>query len=119
MGDGEDGGDGNGKGPGFGPDDVGGFSPGVGGVTAPKPIFSPAPNYSDEARKAKLQGSVTISMVVDVHGKPAHIHVVRSLGMGLDENAVEKAGEWRFTPGTRNGVPVPVQVVLEVTFRLF
>jgi TonB family protein len=119
IGDGENGGVGNRKGPGYGQDDGGGYSPGVGGVTAPKPIYSPAPNYSEEARKAKLQGTVMLSLVVDIHGNPTDIHVVRSLGLGLDENAMEKARTWRFTPGTRNGVPVPVRVVLEVTFRLF
>ncbi|HLY60566.1 MAG TPA: energy transducer TonB [Terriglobia bacterium] len=119
IGGGDDGGVGNGVGPGFGKNDGGGFTPGVDGVTAPKPIFSPAPNYSDEARKAKLQGAVILSLVVDAHGNPTHIQVVRFLGMGLDENAVEKTRMWRFTPGTRNGVPVPVRVTLEVTFRLF
>jgi protein TonB len=119
IGDGEDDGVGNRKGPGYGPDDGGGYTPGVGGVTAPKPIYDPAPNYSEEARKAKLQGTVMLSLVVDTHGNPTDVRVVRSLGMGLDENAVQMARTWRFTPGTRNGVPVPVRVVLEVTFRLF
>lgn len=119
IGDGEDGGVGNHKGPSFGPDDGVGYSPGVGGVTAPKPIYDPAPYYSEEARKAKLQGIVTLSLVVDAHGNPTDIRVVRPLGMGLDENAIETARTWRFTPGTQNRVPVPVRVVLEVTFRLF
>lgn len=119
IGDGKDGGIGDNEGPGYGPDDNGPYVPGMSGVTAPKPIYSPAPNYSEEARKAKLQGTVMLSLVVDAHGNPTHIQVVRSLGMGLDENAIEKTRAWKFTPGTRNGVPVPVRVVLEVTFRLF
>ena len=119
IGDGDNGGVGNKKGPGYGPGDDGAYSPGVGGVTAPKPIYNPAPNYSEEARKAKLQGTVMLSLVVDAHGNPTDIHVVKSLGMGLDESAMEKTRTWKFTPGTRNGVPVPVLMVLEVTFRLF
>lgn len=119
IGDGEDGGVGNKKGPDYGPDDNGPYVPGMSGVTAPKPIYSPAPNYSEEARKAKLQGTVMLSLVVDAHGNPTNIRVVRSLGMGLDENAIEQTRMWRFIPGTRNGLPVPVRVVLEVTFRLF
>jgi TonB family protein len=119
IGDGEDGGVGNNKGPGYGPDPDGAFSPGRGGVTAPRPIYNPAPNYSEDARKSKLQGIVQLSLVVDAHGSPTHIQVIRSLGMGLDENAVEMVRTWKFKPGTRNGVPVPVRMVLEVTFRLF
>ncbi|MHB8652402.1 MAG: energy transducer TonB [Terriglobia bacterium] len=118
IGDGDKGGVGIGEGPSYGPDD-GPYSPGIGGVTAPKPVYSPAPSYSEDARKAKLQGTVMLSLVVDAHGNPTDIHVVRSLGMGLDESAIEKTRTWRFTPGTRNGVPVTVRVVLEVTFRLF
>ena len=60
-----------------------------------------------------------LSLVVDAHGNPTDIYVVRSLGMGLDENAIEKTRTWKFTPGARNGVPVPVRVILEVSFRLF
>jgi periplasmic protein TonB len=82
-------------------------------------VYSPSPNYSEDARKAKLQGTVILSLVVDVHGNPIDIRVVRSLGMGLDENAVEAARTWKFTPGTRNVVPVPVRMLLVVQFRLF
>ena len=116
---------GPGKGPGYGPGEDGntGGGPPVYGynsdISAPKEIFSPAPDYSEEARKAKLQGIVLLSLVVDAEGNPTQIRVVKPLGMGLDEKAVEKISKWRFIPAKRNGVPVPVRVTLEITFRLF
>jgi protein TonB len=90
-----------------------------GGVSAPKEIFAPSPDYSEAARKAKFQGEVVLSLVVDAQGNPTDIHVVKPLGMGLDEKAVEKVRTWKFIPGKRNGIPVPVRVLLDVTFRLF
>lgn len=101
------------NGPGYG----GAYSVG-GGVSAPKETYSPAPEYSEAARNAKIQGSVVLSLVVDAQGNPKDIQVVRPLGMGLDEKALEKVRTWKFAPGMRNGVAVPVRVLLEVTFRL-
>jgi TonB family protein len=90
-----------------------------GGVTAPIPLFKPEPPYSEEARKAKHQGTVTLLIVVGPQGTVTHAQVVRSLGMGLDEKARETVLTWQFRPGTRNGVPVAVRVFVEVSFRLF
>jgi TonB family protein len=92
-------------------------SPGA-GVTNPVPTVHPEPQYSEEARKAKWQGAVLVSAVVDTTGTPTNIHVIRPLGLGLDEKAVEAVQQWKFRPGTKDGVPVPVQVQLEITFRL-
>ena len=107
-------------GPGFGPYDRGiVFSPGRGGVTAPRPIYAPDPDYSDAARRAKWQGSVILWMVVGADGRPRDIRVQQQLGMGLDEKALEAVSKWRFQPATLNGQPVAVQINVEVSFRLY
>jgi periplasmic protein TonB len=123
IGSGSGGGIGSGNGGGLGPGEGGGTGGGAysvgGGVSAPKEIFAPSPDYSEAARKAKFQGEVVLSLVVDAQGNPTDIHVVKPLGMGLDEKAMEKVRTWKFIPGKRNGIPVPVRVLLDVTFRLF
>jgi len=111
------------RGPGFGEGLPGGpgrevFRPGVGGVTMPKAIYKPEPEFSEEARKAKHQGIVRLMAVVDVDGRAKDIRVTGSLGMGLDEKAVEAVQQWRFQPGTKNGKPVPVAAAIEVSLRL-
>ena len=88
------------------------------GITNPAPIYRPEPQYSEEARTAKWQGSVLLSTVIDKSGVPTDIKVVRPLGMGLDEKAVEALDQWRFKPGAKDGVPVPVHAQIEVSFRL-
>jgi periplasmic protein TonB len=114
---------GRGKGPGVGPGMGGGFGDGpfrVGnGVSSPRAIYNPDPEYSDEARKAKFQGNVVLSLIVDPLGHVRDIHVARSLGMGLDEKALEAVRRWRFEPGMKDGYPVAVQVNVEVNFRLY
>jgi periplasmic protein TonB len=89
------------------------------GVTAPRAIYDPEPEYSDEARRVKHEGKVMLSLVVDQQGRTREIRVVRSLGMGLDEQAVEAVRKWKFTPGMKDGYPVAVQVNVEVNFRLY
>ena len=90
-----------------------------GGVTAPRAIYDPDPEYSEEARQAKYQGTVLLWVVVGTDGKAREIRVQRSLGMGLDEKAVEAVRGWKFQPGTKAGVPVAVEIGVDVTFRLF
>jgi protein TonB len=120
IGEGCCGGVGSGNGPGFGPYDHGNvFWPGKGGVTAPRPIYDPDPEYSDAARKAKFQGSVLLWLVVGSNGRPRDLRVQRSLGMGLDEKALAAVSQWRFQPATLNGQPVAVQINVEVSFRLY
>ncbi len=113
---------GPGRGPGVGPGSGGGFGGGAyrigGGVSAPVPIFRPEPEYSEEARKAKWQGAVLLQLVVDENGVPKDIKVVRSLGLGLDQKAIEAVQKWRFKPGLKDGKPVPVSANIEVNFRL-
>jgi TonB family protein len=123
IGSGEGTGIGSGKGGGLGPGEGGGTGGGPysvgGGITAPIPIYKPEPAYSEEARKAKYQGTVVLWIVVDAQGNVTDSRVVRPLGLGLDEKAVETVRTWKFKPALRNGVPVPVRVIVEVTFRLF
>jgi TonB family protein len=88
------------------------------GVSAPRVISSREPPYSEDARKAKIQGTVMLSLIVDTNGKPVDVTVVLPLGQGLDEKAVEAVKTWRFQPGTKDGQPVSIQTTIEVSFRL-
>jgi periplasmic protein TonB len=89
------------------------------GVTVPEPIYSPEPSFSDEARKAKFQGIVQLMVVVGSDGHVYNIRVRQSLGMGLDEKAIEAVKNWRFRPATLNGQPVATQVAVQVDFHLY
>jgi len=123
IGSGEGGGIGSGRGPGIGEGYGGGIGGGVyrvgGGVSAPRPIYDPDPEYSEEARKAKFQGIVLLTAVIGPDGRPRDLRVARSLGMGLDQKAIDAVGKWRFKPGMRNEKPVSVLVSIEVSFRLY
>jgi len=114
---------GEGTGLGVGPGSYHGFGGGAfrtsGGVLAPSAIYDPEPEYSEEARKVKLQGMVLLSLIVDVQGRARDIRVIRSLGMGLDEKAIEAVKKWKFTPGTKDGIAVATEVDVEVSFRLY
>lgn len=112
------GGDGPGNGPSYGPGDQV-YKPGAGGVTNPIPIVSPDAEFSDEARRNKYQGVCMISIVVDARGYPQNARVVRSLGMGLDEKALEAVARYRFKPALKNGKPVAAAILVEVNFRLY
>ena len=106
-------------GPGFGAGPEGIYPAGKMGVTVPQVIFSPEPSFSDEARKAKAQGIVLLVLVVGKDGHTYDIHVRQSLGMGLDEKALEAVSHWRFRPATLNGKPVATQIAVQVDFRLY
>jgi TonB family protein len=99
------------------PDASGAYRVG-GGVTAPSLTYKTEPGYGQEARIMKFQGTVVLQIVVGVDGVPANISVVRQLGFGLDQKAVETIRQWRFKPGEKDGVPVPVSAQVEVNFRL-
>lgn len=92
---------------------------GPGGVTAPRPIKTPDPEFSQEARAAKYQGTMTVSLVADASGAVRNVQIVKPLGMGLDEKAVESVSRWEFEPAKKNGTPVAVQLMVEVQFHLF
>src|SRR5580704_12539553 len=120
---GSGGGVGSGTGPGVGPGHGGGYGGGAyrvgGGVSAPKALYAPDPEYSEEARKAKYQGTVVLWLVVDASGRPQQIRIQRALGMGLDEKAIEAVKQWKFDPARRDGQAVPVMINVEVNFRLY
>jgi len=122
IGSGSGGGVGPGRGPGYGPGEGGGFGGGVfragGGVTAPVVTYKVEPEYSEEARKAKFQGTVLLYIEVNERGLPQNPRVIRALGMGLDEKAIEAVMKWRFQPGRKDGKPVTVAAQVEVNFRL-
>jgi len=88
------------------------------GVRAPSVLHKVDPEYSQEARKAKLQGTVLLSVVIGTDGAARDIKVVRNAGLGLDAKAVQAVQKWKFRPGTRDGQPVSVQATIEVNFRL-
>jgi TonB family protein len=123
IGSGSGGGVGSGEGPGFGPGRGGGTGGGVfrvgGGVSAPKIIYQPDPEYSEEARKAKYSGTCMLWLIVGPDGKPRDIRVARTLGLGLDEKAIEAVKTWRFEPAMKDGKPVAVMINVEVSFRLY
>lgn len=107
------------RGPHVGPGPEGIYSPGAGGVTVPQVIYNPDPSFSDEARKSKTQGKVTLLVIVGKDGRPYNIRIRESLGMGLDEKAMEAVNRWRFRPATLNGQPVATQIAVEVDFHLY
>jgi protein TonB len=123
IGSGNGGGVGSGEGPGVGPGHGGGIGGGAykvgGGVSAPKAIYAPDPEYSEEARKAKYQGTCVLWLVVGPDGRARDIRVARTLGLGLDEKAMEAVKTWKFEPAMKDGKPVAVQINVEVTFRLY
>jgi TonB family protein len=106
-------------GPGVGDGPSGIYPAGKMGVTVPEVIFNPEPSFSDEARKAKAQGMVLLLVVVGKDGRTHDIRVGQSLGMGLDEKAIEAVNRWRFRPGTLNGQPVATQIAVQVDFHLY
>ncbi|SEG14822.1 protein TonB [Bryocella elongata] len=122
---------GNGAGTGIGSGHGAGIGPGAGGntgggvmhiggsVKAPVVISSVEPEFSEEARKAKFSGNVQVYLVVDQHGNPTHVRVVRGVGMGLDEKAAEAVKQYKFKPATQNGKPVEVDMYVDVGFQIF
>jgi protein TonB len=119
------GGIGSGEGGGLGPGSGGGtgggvFRAGVNGVGIPICVYCPDPQYSEEARKAKYQGTVVLQVIVTADGRATNISVVKGPGLGLEEKAIEAVRGWRFKPAVGpSGKSVPVIVPIEVTFRLF
>ena len=113
---------GSGRGAGVGPGSGGGIGGGVfrigGGVSPPRLTYKVEPEYSEEARKAKYQGTVVLAIQVWPDGRAHNIRVVRSLGLGLDEKAIQAVQEWKFVPGKKDGIPVKVRANVEVNFRL-
>jgi TonB family protein len=121
IGDGDGTGVGPGKGAGAGPGRDGGISPQSGfqgSLTEPVLLWKVDPEYSEEARKAKLQGVVMVRAVIDAHGKVQDIAVAQGLGLGLDERAIAAVEKWKFRAGMRNGKPVATSALIQLSFRL-
>jgi periplasmic protein TonB len=124
AGNGKDGGFGDGKGPGAGPGDGPGGGVGYdgsrtgGSVVAPVLLWKIDPEYSEDARKAKVQGTVFLRIEVDASGHTSNISVRQGMGLGLDQKAMDAVSRWKFRPGTVNGKPVPMIAFVDVSFRL-
>lgn len=122
IGIGAHGGVGPGAGPGLGPGWRGGIDGGPfrtgRGVSSPVVLYKVEPEYSEEARKAKYQGVVVLKVIVDPTGRVINPVVVQSMGLGLDEKAIEAVKKWKFRPGYKDGKPVAVFADIEVSFRL-
>jgi TonB family protein len=122
IGNGDGHGDGGGKGPGAIKGEGGGCCEGIykvgGDVVAPKLVFQVTPEYSEEARKARYEGTVVLEAVIRKDGRIDVVHLLRSLGFGLDQNAIEALKQWRFRPATKNGTPVDSILNVEVRFNL-
>ena len=123
IGSGNNGGIGAGDGPGLGPGRNGGTGGGVaqsgGGRFVPAALlWKIEPEYSDEARRAKVQGTVLLALEVDAEGKARNVRLEQGLGLGLDQKAIEAVMRWKFRPGSRNGRPVASSALVEVNFRL-
>jgi len=82
-------------------------------------IYQVAPEFSEQARAAKFMGVVTIGLTVDAQGNPTNVHVLRGVGMGLDQKAVEAVSQYKFRPATEFGKPVDVALNIEVNFQIF
>lgn len=123
IGDGDGGGVGPGDGPGVGPGKGGGYPHSGplrvrGSQSGLVVLYKVEPDYSDEARKAQLQGLVILRIEVDERGVPRNPKIVRSLGLGLDDRAIEAVQQWRFRPSYRDGKPAVATAFVEVNFRL-
>jgi len=88
------------------------------GVTPPQLVYKVEPEFSEEARKAKYQGVVVLTIEVDPSGAVRNVRVRRSVGLGLDEKAVDAVSHWRFRPATLDGKPVTTEAVVQVNFQL-
>lgn len=89
------------------------------GISAPRAIYQPEPEFSEQARVAGYDGTCVLWLIVDANGMPRQIRVARPVGMGLDAKAIEAVQRWRFSPALKDGNPVAVQINVEVSFRLY
>jgi protein TonB len=114
---------GSGKGNGVGPGSGGNMSGGVysigGGVRAPVVLSAVDPEFSEEARKQKFSGNVLVGLIVDEQGNPTHVRILRGVGLGLDEKAMDAVRQYKFKPATKDGRPVKVELSIDVRFEIF
>ena len=122
VGSGSGSGTGEGRGSGIGPGSGGGtgggpYQPGA-GIEPPTLLREVRPLYTDEARRRSVTGDVVLEIVVRRDGTVGNLRVIRGLGAGLDEKAIEAVRQWRFSPAKRQGAPVDVIVEVSVEFKL-
>jgi TonB family protein len=89
------------------------------GIHSPRPLSAPDPEYSDAARKAKLNGDVVVALAVNEKGGVDDIKVICSSDRRFEQPALDAVKQWEFAPGTEDGTPVPVQIKVEMSFRLY
>jgi len=92
---------------------------GVNGVTVPTCLYCPIPGYTQQARDAKYQGTVILSVIISPDGRASNVTIVKHPGLGLAEKAIEAVSEWKFKPASKDGNSVSTVVPIEVTFRLY
>ncbi len=123
IGSGSGGGVGSGEGPGVGPGHGGGIGGGVfhvgGGVSAPPRHLRSRAGIFRRSSQSQISGNLVLSLIVGPDGRPRDIHIARSLGLGLDEKAIEAVKQWKFEPAMKDGKPVAVEISVEVDFRLY
>jgi TonB family protein len=91
-----------------------------GGISAPRPIRQPEAMFSDKARKERIQGTCLVALVVDEHGMPQNVHMIKNLEPSLDQNALYAVRQYRFRPAMKkDGTPVPVIITVEIDFHLY
>jgi TonB family protein len=88
-------------------------------VKPPRVIHQVDPSYDEASRKAKLNGHVVLTFIVQPDGKPRDIRVVKSLSPGLDQKSIEAVSKWKFTPATKDGKPIAIEIQAETTFRIY
>jgi len=88
------------------------------GIVAPKPIYHPDPEYTDQARRKKIRGTVLLSIVVTREGTVRDAKVTTSLEKSLDQQALDTVSKWKFEPATKDGKPVPVRIAVEMSFNI-
>jgi TonB family protein len=89
------------------------------GLINPRAVYTVDPAFTEDARKKKLNGTYIVGMIVDTQGFPIRVHMIRSPDPGLEENAIAAVSQYRFSPATLNGKPVPVELAVEITFRIY
>ena len=85
----------------------------------PHVVYDPEPEYSKDAREAKVEGTVVLKFILTAEGKPHDIKVIKSLRSDLDQKAIDAVNKWKFEPATKDGKPVAVQLMVQVDFRLY
>ncbi len=89
------------------------------GVTAPRAVYAPDPQYTDHARKKKINGTVIVSMIVGSDGVVRDPKVIKSLDKELDKQALLAVSGWKFEPATKDGKPVAFRTKVETQFRIY